>query len=357
MHRRARASDVQSRSLAGGPGRGPYRPHQGRWRVSTAALVVAAAVLLGVFQWAHPLVAFPTANVESSAEERAQALMAEAISIIAAARYAAGYPVDAFADPNMTGLIGVEWSSITTTLGDLQAKRTATNPLWAAYVARRMHEAGVRPGDVVWATFSGSFPGLNLAVMAAADAVGAQLAAVTSLGASTWGANLPGFPWVDMEAAVRDAGLLRHGSVAFTLGGDDDRGPDTFAVFADEAGDGIAALRAAVARHRWPLLEPDDLAHAVAMRIEVLSAASGREQPALFINVGGGHASLGNCSDSHLWPAGLTTTPRPCDGGVPGLMHTMSAGGVPVLHLLNVKALAAAARIPIDGRFALQLGL
>src|SRR5690625_1843140 len=263
--------------------------------------------------------------------------MAEATAVIAAAREDAGYPVDVRIDPNQTGLIGVEWSSTTTTLGDLQAKRTATNPLWAAYVVRRMVEVGVEPGDVVWATFSGSFPGLNLAVMAAAEAVGARLVAVTSLGASTWGANLPEFPWVDMEAAVRDAELLQHGSVAVTLGGDYDEGPTTFDTFAEPGRDGVSLLREAVGRHRWPLLEPKDLEEAVAMRVEALASASGVRRPVLLVNVGGGHASLGNCSDSHAWPSGLTATVRRCDGGVPGLMHTMSAEGVPVLHLLHVK--------------------
>ena len=93
------------------------------------------------------------------------------------------------------------------------------------------------------------------------------------------------------------------------------------------------------------------------MRIKALSAAGDGQRPVLFVNVGGGHASLGHCPDSHLWPAGVTTTPRRCDGGVPGLMHTMSVDGVPVLHLLNVKELAAAAGIPIDGRFTLDVGL
>lgn len=335
---------------------GAYRPRRGRWQVSTTALVVIAAVFLGVFQWLQLHVAFPTANFAMPVEERARSLMVEGMAIIAKAREAAGYPVDPQVDPNRTGLIGVEWSSITTTLGDLQAKRTATNPMWAAYVARRMAEAGVGPGDVVWATFSGSFPGLNLAVLAAAEAVGARLIAVASLGASTWGANLPAFPWVDMEAAVRSAGLFRHGSVAVTLGGSHDKGPDVFALFVGAEDDGVTALQAAAARHPWPLLEPEDVEEAIAMRLDVLSAASGGKQPVLFVNVGGGHASLGNCIDSHTWPAGLTTVPRSCDAGVPGLMHTMSTTGVPVLHLLNVRGLAAGAGIPIDGRFELETG-
>ena len=183
-------------------------------------------------------------------EERASLLMAEAMEVIAQGAEDAGYPVDSHVDPNRTGLIGVEWSSITTTLGDLQAKRTATNPMWAAYVARRMVEAGVSPGDVVWATFSGSFPGLNLAVLAAAEAVGARLVAVASLGASTWGANLPGFPWVSMEAAVRDVGLFQNGSVAVTLGGSRDQGPDGSAVLAESSRRRCGRARAAAAATR-----------------------------------------------------------------------------------------------------------
>lgn len=365
-----------------------YRPPAGRWRVPAVVLVAAAVLLLGLFHWAQARLGFQVGGSMSGwgtgrlpgsspglatgvpgapggfetdvqvAERRAVALMAEGLRIIARAREAAGYPVDAAVDPNMTGLIGAEWSSITTTLGDLQAKRTATNPLWAAYVVRRMAEAGVRPGDVVWAAFSGSFPGFNLAVLAAAEAMGVELYAVSSLSASTWGANLPGFTWIDMEAALREAGLFRggtvRGTVAVTFGGDYDRGPELFSVFADEPGQGVAALRAAAARHPWPLLEPEDLDEAVELRIKVLAEAGGRPLPALLINAGGGHASLGDCYD--VWPPGLTTGPRPCGGATPGLMHVLSQRGVPVLHLLNARALALAAGIPVDGRFDIESG-
>lgn len=353
---------------------GGYRPHAGRWRVPTAVLVAAAVLLLAVFQWVQPRLAFQAAGLEGPLagsltgsrdfgtfqaavmEQRAVAVMSEAIQVIARAREAAGFPVDPSVDPNRTGLIGFEWSSITTTLGDLQAKRTATNPLWAAYVVRRMVEAGVEPGDVVWASFSGSFPGLNLAVLAAAEAMDVELIAVSSLSASTWGANVPGFTWIDMEAAVRDVGVVRQGTVAVTLGGDNDQGPDMFSLLAGDPEAGVRALRDAAARHPWPLLEPRSLDEAVAVRLETFHAVSGLARPALFINAGGGHASLGHCADSHVWPAGLTMTGRACEGGTPGLLHVMSADGVPVLHLLNVRSMATAAGIPIDGRFAAHAG-
>ena len=188
-----------------------------------------------------------------------------------------------------------------------------------------MAEAGVRPRRGLGGVLR-LVPRFNLAVLAAAEAMGVELYAVSSLSASTWGANLPGFTWIDMEAALREAGLFRggtvRGTVAVTFGGDYDRGPELFSVFADEPGQGVAALRAAAARHPWPLLEPEDLDEAVELRIELLAEAGGRPLPALLINAGGGHASLGDCYD--VWPPGLTTGPRPCGGATPGLMHVFS---------------------------------
>jgi len=284
----------------------------------------------------------------AAVEEAAQAIMLRGMRAIAAAREAAGYPIDLRTDPNGTGLIGVEWSIITTTLGNLEAKRTATHPAWAGVIVRWMREAGVKPGDTVWAAFSGSFPGLNLAVLAAAEAMGVRVVAVSSLGASTWGANLPGFTWAAMEAALRGQGVITSGSVAVTLGGDEDRG---IGLLFDEGAD---VLRAAAHASGLRFLEPQSLTHAVALRLEVLEEESGDHGPALFVNVGGGHASLGACPDSERWPAGLTREARPCPGGVPGMLHVMSQRGVPVVHLLNVRELAVANGIPIDARFQLD---
>lgn len=281
---------------------------------------------------------------DSPEEREAYRLMVQGMDVIAKAREAAGYPLDSGADPNRTGLIGVEWSGITTTLGDLHAKRTATNPVWAGVLVRWMREAGVRPGSTVWATFSGSFPGLNLAVLVAAEALQARVVAVSSLGASMWGANLPGFSWAAMEHALREAGIVSSGTVAVTLGGSVDRGEGM------PAGD-VELLQDAARKAGWPLLRPADLAEAVSLRLMVLEEAGGGRQPALYVNVGGGHASLGGCPDSAKWPPGLSREPRPCPGGVPGMLHVMSNRNVPVLHLLNIKELALSAGIPIDAVF------
>lgn len=350
-----------------------YRPPQGKWVPRTGSFVVAAVVLLAVLYFVGPGLGPATdigpgdgywsgaeseslelgsarsgvsgPSVDAAAVEvRALALMREGIAVIAAARAELDELVDARVDPNATGLIGLELSVTTTTLGDLAAKRTATHPAWAAVIAGWMLEAGVGAGDPVWATFSGSFPGLNLAVLAAAEAVGADLIAISSLGASMWGANVPEFPWSDMEVAVRDAGLFEGGSIALTLGGSADRGPRLL-------GDGTPPLRAAATRSGWPLLEPQDLTDAVALRLETFAKASDGREPALFVNVGGGHASMGDCPNASTWPSGLSRVAFHCGGSVPGLLYSMAENEVPIIHLLNIKELALAVGIPIDARF------
>jgi hypothetical protein len=47
-------------------------------------------------------------------------------------------------DPQHTGLIGPEWSGITTTIGDPEAKRTTINPNFAALIAHFLQQAGVK---------------------------------------------------------------------------------------------------------------------------------------------------------------------------------------------------------------------
>ena len=76
---------------------------------------------------------------------------------------------DASLDPNHTGLVGVEYSKITTTLGNIKAKRTATNPDFAAYIVRELVDHGIGTGDTVLVTMTGSFAGLDLAVLEALE--------------------------------------------------------------------------------------------------------------------------------------------------------------------------------------------
>lgn len=331
-----------------------YRPRQGRFpqppgRVILVTLLVvagyAAALAAG---WLPPLggVGQGEEPLPDSIRMEAARRMARALLVLAEERERRGLPRDPVADPNGTGLIGAEFTLITTTLGDPVAKRTATNPQWAAVVAEALWRVGARAGDVVAATLSGSFPGLNLAVFVAADVLGLRLAAVSSLGASMWGANLPQWTWADMEQVLAARGLIGQRSGAYTLGGEGDRGGGLFP-------EGVEALRAAVARSGGPpLLEPRDLDEAVELRLALFDEVAARagRSIAAYVNVGGGQAALGSCSalltlqPGLLWPEQVPACPPKGQG----VLSRMADRKVPVIHLLNIRELALRNGLPLD---------
>ena len=131
-------------------------------------------------------------------------------------------PIDKEIDPAQTGLIGDQITPVTTNLGELGAKQTAINPNFAALVVEYLRRAGVSNGDVVAVGWSGSFPAINVNVMAAIEAMKLKPIIVSSVASSQWGANLPEFMWLDMEKTLVERGIVSARSVAASIGGIED---------------------------------------------------------------------------------------------------------------------------------------
>jgi poly-gamma-glutamate system protein len=306
-------------------------------RYPRPAMIAMLGLALAV--GAGSLYAVPAPHPLDPVMRRAALRMAEMAAVIRAARQARGVAIDARYDPNRTGMIGVEWSPITTTLGDLAAKRTATNPNTAAGLVMWLDAAGVREGSLIAVGASGSFPGLVVATLAAAWAMGAEPVVVSTVASSNWGANVPEFTWLDMEAALHRAGLAPR-SAAASLGGEDDagQGPDAQA---------RALLNRAVSRSGVPLIEGASLRERIEARMDVYDRAAGGRPIAAFVNVGGAVANIGTCLEILRVPPGVHTSLPECRGE-PGAMWLMSRGGVPVIHLLHVAGIASALGLPID---------
>ena len=66
-------------------------------------------------------------------------------------------PISLNDDPNETGIIGKDYTDLTTTLGSLSSKRTSTNPNFAGVIVEMLSKAGVKAGDGVAISFSASF--------------------------------------------------------------------------------------------------------------------------------------------------------------------------------------------------------
>jgi len=279
----------------------------------------------------------------ASREEMAEAsrLMFRATAAIRDCRAAGGILLDPVVDPNGTGLIGLERSMITTSLGSLEAKRTSTNPNFAGLVVSLLHDAGARRGDAVAIGASGSFPAFMIAALSAAKVLGLEPLVISSLGSSEWGANIAGFDWTDMEDCLRAAGGLDARPIARSVGGDADVGRDM-----DPAGRVLLASR--IRERDVPLLEEPDLVRNVEARMKLYFAAAGGRRVAAFVNVGGSWANIGTDAEVLKLRPGLASdvfVPPPARRGV---IQAMAAAGIPVIHLLNVRGLCERYGLPWD---------
>jgi poly-gamma-glutamate system protein len=269
--------------------------------------------------------------------------MRRALDVVAAERTASGPPLDPVHDVNRTGMIGGLFTSTTSTTGNLAAKRTTTNPDIAGLLVHLLHTAGVRSGDYIAIGGSGSFPALLVASLCAAKAMDLEVGLIVSLGASQWGANLPGLTWLDMEVALSRAGLLpqEFQTLAASVGGSDDLGSDLPSA-------GRTALRERIVAGGVALIEERDLAGNVEARMVIYRAHAPAGRIAAFINIGGSWANLGTSAEVLAMRPGVNRVRALPSENSQGVLHAMALDGVPVLHLLDIAALADEYGIPWD---------
>lgn len=252
-------------------------------------------------------------------------------------------------DPQRSGLIGVASSIVTTTRGGLESKQTSVNPNWAAVAVKLMAQAGVQEGDLVAVAVSGSFPGLNLAVYAALEAMGAEPVIIASGSSSQWGANVPDMLWLDMERELRNAGVISLKPIAASIGGVEDRGVDL-------PRDGVASVRRSIERADIRFLQPGSYQEAVADRIALYREHSGGRKYAAFVNVGGGATIVGPPGIDSQFRSGLQFNAPARAFAVDTVMGYFLRERVPVIHFIGVNNLAERHGLPIAPEEAVPVG-
>lgn len=272
---------------------------------------------------------------------RASEIMAEASSFIRECRKEKGLAIDIEKDLNQTGLIGVEFSSITTSIGSLEAKRTTTNPNFAALIVFLLNRAGVKRGETIAVGASGSFPALIVAVLSASKAMALKPLIICSLGASQWGANLPDFHWLRMQSCLQEAGIFEYLPVALSLGGDEDTGLDM-------SPEGRSYLLDEVEEWGGLVIHEPDLRRNVQQRMSVYEAKSGEHEIKAFINIGGSWSSMGTDFGVLELKPGLARFKSFPPAETRGLMHEMALRKIQLIHLLYVQGLAQRYRLPWD---------
>ncbi len=304
------------------------------WELLAICVVFIVFITLG--QWVQNAGREPSTQMQTAAQT-----MDIAIAAIADHRQLVGPAIDLNTDINATGLIGAFFTPMTTTTGNLESKRTTTNPNMAGLIVSLLLDAGVQRGDLVAVGASGSFPALLLATCAAADALDLRVSLILSLGSSQFGANMTEFTWIDMARVLADAELPTTIPAAFSLGGDLD-------IARDLSGATREWMKEIISETNAIFIHDADLASNVNQRMDVYHQAAQQSSIGAFVNIGGGWANLGIDASVLAAPPGLMSLESLPEEGRRGVIHQMQAEGVPVIHLLNIRELAQRYGLPWD---------
>ena len=250
-----------------------------------------------------------------------------------------GIPIDYENDPNGTGLIGEQYTVVTTDRGSLRSKILSTNPNFAAAIVEMFKESRLKRGDLVAVGMTGSFPGANIAVYAACEEMGIIPVVITSLGASNWGANHPNFTWLDMEKALYDAGVITHRSVAASVGGGSDNGRGLSVMGRTLLLENIknSGVELIFSGNIDNILESKgSLRSNIEKRMEIYAEHSKGQDYKAYINVGGGLASLGSSQNGRLIPSGVNFDLQRRNFPARGVVNIMAEKGIPIIHLLRL---------------------
>lgn len=252
-----------------------------------------------------------------------------------------GVFVDAVNDPNETALIGQDITPITTDRGYIEAKLTATNPNFAAVVVEMLNDAGLEKNDKVAVAFTGSLPGLNIAVHAALKTLKLKPIIITSVGASNWGANDPYYTWLDMENVLFKEGIIENKSIAASIGGGLDVGRGL-------SPEGRQLIIDAIERNKIEFINEEHLESSIQKRIDIYDKYREKNNFKAFINVGGGISSLGSTENVQFIPSGLSMSLPMMNYPRRGVLIRMAEENIPIIHLLNINQLARKYGLPIS---------
>ncbi len=299
-----------------------------RSKIHWSALLLALAIGIAGFAASRALqtqVLLPYADTQRAASVRMQQCEALLLDVVRRE----GIAMEDI-DLNQTGLIGPEWTPLTTTPGLEDAKRSSLNPNFAAVLVRYFQEAGLKAGDTVAVGTSGSFPGLLIATLCAAEEMGLQAKVIASFGASMYGATRLELNICRIIRLLREDGLLRYELLAVSPGGNNDYGES--ALWPDSR-DTIAAL---AAEEGVEYIDCNDIVKSIARRLKLYG-----ENVDCFVNVGGASANNGTSAYTLSFPNGLTTDPPTIPTVANrGLMFEYAARGLPVINMLNVRQMA-----------------
>ena len=236
-------------------------------------------------------------------------------------------------------LLGPGKSIIQTTSGSFISKQSVLNPDFGAMIVEMLIELEIEKGDQVAISYTGSYPGANLAVLSALEAMDVSAVIISSCGSSEYGATHPEFTWIDMERHLVEKKVFSNTSSLASIGGGFDLGTQL-------GTRGKKVCESSIYNNKIDLLNIDNASENIQKRMNHFTSIKG--ELSLFINVGGGVYSIGDSLLRSNTPAGII---YPGDGDFSGNSDETVIGnfldrGIPVLNINHINILSEWYELP-----------
>jgi len=321
-----------------------WKLHELDWKVH---LTVAIVALVGFLCVKHFKIYVPAPHYEEKLE--AATLMKEAMDVID--NYRMKYISDDTDNSKAemkSGLIGIPFSPITTIISHREYKQITINPNWAAVMIDFYKQAGIKKGDTIAAGFSGSFPALNLAVLAAAEIMQFKIIAINSVTASSYGANIPDLSWPDMHKILNKEGIISNRLVAASLGAGRDLGLGVQDVARSIKLDGKQIIKNIISRNDLEFIYKMDTQKNLNKRMDIYYFYAGNNDIKAYVNVGGGIMSVGGYRNSlKIFKPGLNIVSKP-EVNFDSIMVRFAKQDVPVIHIRHIRELCKTSNMPCE---------
>jgi len=234
-------------------------------------------------------------------------------------------------------LIGPSKSIIRTTSGSLISKQSVLNPDFSAMITEMLIELEIEKEDKVVLSYTGSYPGANLAVLSALEVMDISATIISSCGSSEYGATHPEFTWIDMETYLANLNIFSNSSTLASIGGGFDLGTQL-------KPQGKKVCESSIYNNKIELLNIENSHKNIQKRMNHFAAD--RDDISLFINVGGGVFSIGDSLQRRNTLTGIIY-PGDMPGNSQGtVLERFLNGGIPVININHINILSEWYELP-----------
>ena len=239
-----------------------------------------------------------------------------------------------------TGMIGAEYTAITTTIGNIDSKTTSLDPNFAAVYIKMFSELALKEGDEVVINISGSFPMLDISCIIAMEEYGLKPFIMASVGASSYGATNPAFTIFDMLEYLYEQKVINSRIDVVSLGGSSDVG-ENFGESNDYKDRELIIER--INKSGVTFLYEKDFDKNIEKRLNLIKDKF--KDVKLFINVGGNSVGIGINENAYYTANGIIKASKYKKTNLTkhgeGLLEKFLSSGVDVIQMLNLKYIAS----------------